>query len=297
MNNDSSIHALQEVNLQCLTHIRDEIQSLFSRYGSDSFPETQTLKCLFWYLSSRNQAVSFLISHGYLWDSEIILRSFYEVAAKILFISFSEDNEKAVLIDEFWNGLGSINDRKRARKAAYAEQIFEAGSMSAEVFSALQDDRTFDLQAEGSKTQRKRIEQKWSFSEIIEQLDQKVSHGKPLEGIKSMLHMYGIASHLIHADQAAMDLMHDRATREHGEREILEAAHVARIMSDQVNITWFCADALRQNFKGEFIDNVKLRELLKEFAKLSDPFHANFSESQRDFYALRQAKANQDPIK
>ncbi|WP_147395233.1 DUF5677 domain-containing protein [Azospirillum cavernae] len=205
MTNDSPIRVLQEANLQSLTQIRDEIKSLFSRYGSDSLESTETLKNLFSYLSSRNQAVSFLISHGYSWDAEIILRSFYETAAKILLICFAEDDDKDILINEFWNGLGSINDRKRARKAAYAEQIFETDSMSASIFSALQDDGTFNLQADGSKLQRKRLEQKWSFSEIIEQLDRQNINGKPLKGIKSLLHIYGVASHLEHR---ALNLAH-----------------------------------------------------------------------------------------
>ncbi|WP_147395232.1 hypothetical protein [Azospirillum cavernae] len=102
---------------------------------------------------------------------------------------------------------------------------------------------------------------------------------------------------LIHADQAAMDLMHDRATRDLGERKILEAAHVARIMSDQVSIAWFCADALRQHFRGDFSDSIKMREAFKKFSQLSEPFHTNFSENQRDFYASRQDNAKQHPIK
>lgn len=284
MSEDSPIRLLQEASLQSLTDIRDEVQSLFSRYGSEPHPATQTLKNLFWYLSARSQAVSFLISYGYSWDAEIILRSFYETAAKILFICFAEEDEKPNLIDEFWNGLGPINDKRTARKATFAEKMFEKGGVSFSVFAMLQDGRIFDLETEGSKSKRKRLEQKWSFSEIVEYLDQRGAAGKPLKGIKSMLHIYGLASHLIHADQAAMDLMHDRATRDLEERKILEGGHVSRIMSDQVSITWFCAKALCEHFHGHFDDPVKMQNAFDRTMQLTQPFQAAFDASQRDFY-------------
>jgi hypothetical protein len=285
MSEDAPTRLLQEASLQALTQIRDEVQSLFSRYGAEPHAVTQTLKNLFWYLSSRSQTVSFLISHGYSWDAEIILRPFYEAAAKILFICFAEENDKPALVDEFWNKLGPINNRRTARKAAFAEQLFEKESLSTSVLAMMRDERVFDLHTEGSRAQRKRLEKKWSFAEIVENLDERATEGRPVKGVKSMLHIYGMASHLIHADQAAMDLMHDRATRGPHERNILEAGHVSRIMSDQVSITWFCADALREHFRGDFTNNAKILEAVNRTLKLGKRFQTAFEDSQRSFYA------------
>jgi len=279
------IRLLQEASLEALTYIRDEVEGLFSHYGSEPTVVTVTLKRLFWYLGSRSQAVSFLISYEYSWDAEIILRSFYETAAKILFICFADEGEKSDLVDEFWNGLGPINDRRTARKAAFAEQAFEKGSVSASIFTMLQDGRVFDLETEGSKSERKRLEKKWSFSEIIDTLDRRAVEGKPLKGIETLSHMYGMASHLIHADKNAMDLMHDRATRETEERKVLEASHLARIMSDQVSLSWFCADALRQHFGGEFADSARFYEVFDRTREYGEPFSAVFEDSQRAFYS------------
>lgn len=234
---------------------------------------------LFWYLSSRSQTVSFLASWGYPWDAEIILRSFYETAAKILFLCFAEEGEKPTLVDEFWNKLGPINDRRTARKAALAEKVFDANSVSASVFGRLQDGRVFDLETEGSKAERKRLEQKWSFSEIIESLSRCVVAGKSLQEITSLLHIYGMASHLAHADKAAMDLMTDR------ERKILEAGHLSRIMTDQVSISWFCADALRRHFGSAFANGAELKQAYAQAMEFSGPFADAFDESQREFYA------------
>jgi hypothetical protein len=91
----------------------------------------------------RSQTVSFLVSWDCTWDAEIILRSFYETAAKIPFISFAEEEQKAELIREYWDVLGRADDRKRARKAGYAQEVFQERDCGSErVFAALQDDGT-----------------------------------------------------------------------------------------------------------------------------------------------------------
>lgn len=284
MSNESPLGLLQDASLQAHAVIRDEIAGLFERYGETTPDVTPTLKQLFWYLSARNQGVSFLVSWGYSWDAEIILRSFYETAAKILFICFAEDEDKAKLIDEFWNKLGSINDRRRARKAEFSVHLKEEDDVPNSIFEALRDERLFDLNAKGNKAERKRLEQKWSFSEIIEALDGRTLDGKPLVGMKSVLHIYGICSHLAHADSAAMELMADRALRPKDELRLLEAGHISRILSDQVSLTWFCAEALRRHFKGEFSDTEKFYNSFQRAAELGEPLQAAFNDSQRSFY-------------
>ncbi|TKV76132.1 DUF5677 domain-containing protein [Rhizobium sp. AU243] len=284
MTEQSPLRLLQEASLEAHAFIRDEVVGLFDRYGEKTPDITPTLKKLFAYLSSRNQAVSFLVSWGYSWDAEIILRSFYETAAKILLVCFAADEDKSVLMDEFWNRLGSINDRRRARKAEFSAQIMDADNVSSAIFDALKNERLFDLDAKGNKAERKRLEQKWSFSEIIESLDGRVVGGEPLVGMKSILHVYGMCSHLAHADSTALDLMTDRALRPQDELQILEAGHISRILSDQVSLAWFCADALRQHFKGDFSDPEGFYEAFRKTAKLSEPLQAAFNESQREFY-------------
>lgn len=112
----------------------------------------------------------------------------------------------------------------------------ETDRVSSAIFEALRDKRLFDLDAKGNKTKRKQLEQKWSFTEIIESLDGRFVNGKPLVGMKSILHVYGMCSYLAHADNAALDLMTDRALRPPDELRLLEAGHISRILSDQVSL-------------------------------------------------------------
>jgi hypothetical protein len=286
-----SMQAMQDAALKAFTLTRDEVDSLFKRCGSDTPDITPTLKSLFWYLSARSQAVSFLLSHGYAWDAEIILRSFYETAAKIMLVCLAEPVDQPQLVDEFWNKLGTVNSRRTARKAALAEKVFESNSLSGPIFQALQDTRIFPLEDETSKAERRRLEQKWSFTEIIENLSRRETR---LSGLNSILHMYGMASHLAHADNAAMDLMADRATREPHERRLLEASHASRIISDQVSLWWFCADVLRRHYRTEFENAKRLKEAFDETHELGKPFKQAFEDSQRDFY---RSYGYGDPIK
>jgi hypothetical protein len=74
---DDALRGLQEASLEALSLIREEVEVLFLHHGSTTPEIAPTLEMLFWYLSSRSQTVSFLVSWGYEWDAEIILRSFY----------------------------------------------------------------------------------------------------------------------------------------------------------------------------------------------------------------------------
>ncbi|MDQ0455238.1 DUF5677 domain-containing protein [Rhizobium paknamense] len=284
MTEESPLRLLQEASLQAHAVIRDEIAGLFARYGTLTPDVTQTLKRLFVYLSDRNQAVSFLVSWGYSWDAEIIMRSLYETSAKILFICLADDKEKPELLKEFWDKLGSIGNKRRARKAEFCAEILETDTVPTAIFQALNDERVFDFGSTGNKAERKRLEQKWSFSEIIASLDGRVVDSKPLVGIKSMLHLYGMCSHLAHADSTALDLMTDRALRSKDELLHLEAGHISRILSDQVSLTWLCAEALRHHFKGEFDDKNRFYEAFQSTEKLAEPIQAAFNDSQRAFY-------------
>lgn len=224
----------------------------------------------------------FLVSWGYAWDAEIVLRSFYEVAVKILLIGFAHDSEKDQLVGEFWTDLSAVYTRKTARKAEYVVDLMkEWDPESVPVFDALASDEMLTSNASTNKTQRKALERKWSFAEIVSRL----AHGaRPLVGANSLLHMYGMASHLIHADKAALDLMTDRAGRPQAERNIVARAHTSRILTDQVHLGFICVDAIRHHLRSSFGDETRLRAACDRCSELSTPFSDDFNESQREFY-------------
>lgn len=275
---------MQEANLDAIRCIRDEVQHLFELSCHDRLDLCATLKPLFHYIFSRSQTISFLISHRIAWDAEIILRSFYETAAKILFICSAEPGEQDILCKEFWDDFDPIGNRRTAQKAKFAEFLFDPESISAKVFQVLQDEKNFNFSQTGNKAYRKALEQKWSFSEIINSLDQRSHKGKKFKGIKSLLHTYGLASHLLHADKFALDLMRDRATRQREELLILECAHLARMMSDQAFILWLCAENLRETLDLKFSVHTQINEKCAKVSDLGSFFTKIFDDNQRNFY-------------
>lgn len=280
-----SLQEVQNETLQALSLIRDEVASLFRRHVPEPTDLTQTLWMLFKYQSERSIAVSFLLSHGYPWDAEIILRSFYETTAKILLICFSSAEEQKILLAEFWEQLTHISHRKGSRKADFSRQFARkrGDAFDEAVFAVFLNEKLFP-KGPLSKEERRRLEHKWSFSEIIEALSKMELRDIPLTDVRTIFHMYGVASHLAHADSTALDLMIDRQLRDEGERKLLEGAHASRIMTDQVSLGFFSAEALRTTFQGVFDNRDALLSSMNSIFKKSDEVQKRFESSQTEFY-------------
>ncbi|HEY2068073.1 MAG TPA: DUF5677 domain-containing protein [Rhizomicrobium sp.] len=274
-----SLVAIQNANLAMLSALRDEVVRLFDSHADGDTLATQTLQQLFRYMSERSQTVSFLVSREYAWDAEIILRSFYEAAAKIVFICKAQPSEKEALAKEFWDAVGLAGDRRRARKAEFAEAVLKGDPSSARIFEHLRRPGALrDAESPGNRAARKAIDKKWSFSEIVETLEGE------LPGAKSLLHMYGMASHLIHADAGALELMIDRTLRQPEELQLLRASHACRILSDLASLWYLCAACLAGHLGVKFSEGKELGKQLRECLDMSEPLHRLFAESQNDFY-------------
>jgi len=285
LNRNLLLNEIQDSAIRAITNIRNSFQIEFSDYSDENPPEISTIKNLVLYLSDRSQAISFLASAGYLWDAEIVLRSFYETAAKIWYISFSPASKRGALVDEFWNDLSQIHARKTARKAEFAHDshVRRGESEDTKVFRALMRKELFDFEG-NNKAKRKEIEQRWSFAEIMSYLSKNPIEGMQLADANSLLHMYGQASHLLHADEAALNLMIDRAMRPKAELDILKAAHLCRIWSDQVSLWTFCLVGLRFiREKAELFDDLLIKNF-NDVHALTKPIADEFHESQAEFY-------------
>lgn len=280
-----SLSELQEVNLAGIAFIIGEIEWLLGPPGTEDGNVLHTLRHLVRYLADRSKAVSMLVNWGYAWDAEIVLRSFYETAAKIAFLCLSEPSQREALAAEFWQDFEDIHGRRTARKAEFAQNMFEGkNEFSAAIFAALQEPGFFERNDNRSKQDRKAIEQRWSFSEIIESLSKQGPDTGPMRDIKSLLHIYDVASHLIHADKTAMELMVDRRLRPASELRLLEATHSGRILSDQISLWLFCADVIRRHLNKAFRDPEAVLEHFNRLHELGRPFATMFEDSQREFY-------------
>lgn len=279
------LNELQAATVEAISTARDQIEIQFSKHAEDGNRVDYTLKRLFAYLSDRSQAVSYLVSSNLVWDAEIVLRSFYEANAKIWFICLSKPDQRDALVEEFWGPYAYMHNHKRANRTSPAAELFRRHDRPADetILSTLTNQRIFDI-GEGNRNDRKALEHKWSFTEIIRFLANNSPEDFDLQDAPSLLHMYGLQSHLIHADETALDLMLDRKLRAPDELEILACAHASRIFSDQSSLWTFSALALRYRYDR----NTKIGGgLLEKYAKVHDLanlFADKFRESQADFY-------------
>ena len=256
-----------------------------SEVHSERYEVARTLGMLFQYLLDRGQAVLGLLANRLDWDAEIVLRTYYECALKILFIALSPATEQVTIVWEFWVPLGQAADRKTARKAGFAEQAFpEADHEDRNVFRLLQDPRMVRDSLNLTRAVRRRLAQKWSFSELIEALAAMERDGRELAEVRSLLHVYGMSSHLAHADCNAMDLMTDRALRDRDELPLLQDAHAARIATDLLSIGWFCTHAICGALHAPSETLGQLRKQLEVGLTISEEITKAFHKSQRSFY-------------
>jgi hypothetical protein len=280
---DEVFNEIQENQLRLISKIRDEIEILIDR------PEiTQidaTLARLLGYFSGRSQTLSVLISDNYLLDAEIILRSLNECFAKICFICYQDDHEKPSLVNEFWHQLGLANNNKKRHRAKNAEEFARAigDAQSEKVFRALSNDYLYEF-SEMNRKDRKALEQKWSYSKIIEFLDSGVIQGAPPNAFKALTHMYGMQSHIAHCDEVALDLIADDASREPDIRMKKGKAHACRIWSDQISLWVFAYTALKHHFSEKVDYSAGVWSDWKQHVETMEPFSSSFWETQSEFY-------------
>jgi hypothetical protein len=90
---DRHLSDIWEGTLQAVTVVRNAFQEEFAACEGNYSDGTATMKNLTLYLSDRSQAVCMMAQNNYLWDAEIVLRSFYECAARIWFLGFSHQRD------------------------------------------------------------------------------------------------------------------------------------------------------------------------------------------------------------
>src|SRR6202011_527700 len=131
---------------------------------------------------------------------------------KILFISYAEPPERKRRIEEFWDSLPDIHRLKQSERARIALDRVHEGTSADNIFRALILDSEEEkrLRAKWPRPHRKALEQKWSFNEMIR--DVEIFMGKHLNVAMAtaLTHNYGMSSHLIHADHTGVLLPFDR---------------------------------------------------------------------------------------
>jgi hypothetical protein len=189
------------------------------------------------YIIDRLGCVTELTLSERVWDAEIILRSALETFIKFIFITSNDKNEQKKRLNEFWEELSEINSLKQSEQAK--KNLNHLGDVEVHnlAFSpiVLTEKREEELRSKWSKKERQKLEQKWSFSEMISSLS-KNHRGKPAAIFQTLAHTYRIGSHLSHGDETGISIINERNSRTPEEQQKVHFAHYLRLLSDTLNI-------------------------------------------------------------
>ena len=226
------------------------------------------------YIIERVNAISVLTANELLWDAEIVGRSAIETIVKYAFIVEADESERPTLLNEFWNELSEIYTVKLSEQAKKNLKHTNESEIHRLAYNPLiiSESEQERLRTKWTKSSRTKIEQKWSFTGIINFLAKK-NKGTPLECIEFLTHSYRISSHVTHGDETGINLIMERESREESERNAVHNAHYLRLLSDCFSYCLMTALYTTQYLKIDPIYFLDLSNSLKEFVPLIEQYH------------------------
>jgi hypothetical protein len=267
------------------SRIRDEFTPLIERSRSVDPDYAAFAGSQMHFYSSRVQASTLLLQEWMLWDCDILMRSAIESASRFLFVSTAAEEERTLRLREFQVDLPEVHYVERAEKTRTAARHSRDHNNAALLSGATPTaDQEVELRAKWPKSKRKAIKQKWSFSEIVSELERVKEPGLDLSAYGSLLHSYALGSHFVHGDSTAVDLVKDRESRNRGERDLLERAHFARLAVEPTTLLYLCLLGMSYA-THKSVQTHELDAALSALDSQADTFHRAFAASQRHLYA------------
>lgn len=207
-------------------------RELFSRLDKD-ISKSKSIYQLVKFIDDRLSAVWFLTINDKLWDADIIDRSVLEALIKLNFIVYAPtDEEKQKRLNEFWNDLWEINSLKHSEHSKkHLNHFPDKLSQLAHLSVILTDKEEEELKNKWNRKDRKALEQKWSFSEMLFSLI-KDYKGQTFEMMIGLAHEYRMCSHIAHGDETGIGIIAERKSRPENERQIVHRGHFIKLLSN-----------------------------------------------------------------
>jgi hypothetical protein len=166
------------------------------------------------------------------WDAELILRSVQEGTVKFAYL-LTDRNQFVSRVREFSEDHFEIASLKTHDRASELTKILAKKKKKAPpaLSAILLPQAKYDAVSSAyPRKVRQQIEGRWGFTRLIEAL---ASSNSPVaELFPTLLHGYGMASHLQHADAVGVGVVAERESRPEPGRSRVKLAHIARIVSD-----------------------------------------------------------------
>lgn len=203
------------------------------RIAKENYQKLEKVYPLIEYVLERTNAVAMLIEQDLLWDADIIIRSALETLSKFMFIADSEEETREALLNEYWKDLSEIYSIKLHEQAKKNLKYTSSSETHRLSYSALlfSEEDELRLKSKWTKSERSKLEQKWSFTGIINHLSKK-NKDNAMEIFEFLTHSYRMSSHITHGDEFGVSLILERKSRSEQERNDIHIAHYLRLVSD-----------------------------------------------------------------
>lgn len=185
------------------------------------------------YCIDRSNAIYLLLHQRAYWDAEIVMRPLIECTVRMCYVCYAPSDAIPNLIEEYARSLYEVNrieQSERAKKSRTQTHATERGGVPYDSPIILSSDAEEYLRSRWPKSKRQALKQKWSFSEMIKQLDQWTKPHFRTDIFSSFIHSYGISSHLIHADESGMGVVANRKAKPDDEQSMMETAHLHKLL-------------------------------------------------------------------
>lgn len=194
--------------------------------------EVQPILPLIDFILDRLSAVTHLTLNDLLWDAEIVYRAALETFMKLAFIASENGDERELRIRQFWYDLAEINKLKQSEQAKKNLKGFGHIESYRLAYSplVLTEEEERVLRGKWSRVSRQKVEQKWSFSEVMNSLAQGPMNQDSM--IWGLAHCYRMASHVAHGDESGILIIKERMERSEKEKAAVTFCHFLRLFSD-----------------------------------------------------------------
>lgn len=278
----------KEVITETYLEIINTINYHFLFIAKENFDRLKIVFPLVEFIMERFETVITLCINGLLWDCEIILRSTQETFVKYLYILNGEESDFDIKIDEYWKSLAEVQSLKMSSQAKLNLELLKDSDFSEIAFLplVLSTEEEERLKIKWPKKERSKLENKWSFSQMILELSSE-KNNITRDNIMLFTFNYRMGSHIIHGDETGIGIISERRSRTAEEKLKAEQGHYLRIFSDILSYSTLLAiqttEFLKLNNEGEIF--FKFQKKINEISNLILKYEGRvFDDSDYDKY-------------
>ncbi|MES2737494.1 MAG: hypothetical protein V4672_14315 [Verrucomicrobiota bacterium] len=220
-----------------------------------------------------------------LWDADSLARSVSEGTIRFLFLCHGNEADRGVKLHEYGILLplfSSLKQHKRAKEIIAKNPNFADPLLKPFKDMILPEEEIQRIQNEYPRKFRQRIEQRWAFMEICDELQR--DGDLYFAEIFHLHHPYGMSSHIIHQDRIGTGMVIERMRRSDERRHAVELAHAARLVYDVFIYATARAFAL---YRANKLDPEPIINVYKKFG----PIRQEIETAYQSFYEIEYASS------